>query len=38
MPKYTSGMTLLKNQFKVLLEKKILYTYRRWLMSLFFVS
>ncbi|CAH1731091.1 unnamed protein product [Aphis gossypii] len=33
---YTSGIDLLKNQFKVLLEKKIIYTYRRWLLSLLF--
>lgn len=36
MPKYTSGIFLMKNQFKVLLEKKVIYTYRRWLLSLFF--
>ncbi|XP_060873175.1 phospholipid-transporting ATPase ABCA3-like isoform X2 [Metopolophium dirhodum] len=36
MPKYTSGIILMKNQFKVLLEKKIIFTYRRWLLSLFF--
>ncbi|KAL5235297.1 hypothetical protein ACI65C_002707 [Semiaphis heraclei] len=36
MPKYTSGIALMKNQFKVLLEKKVIYTYRRWLLSLFF--
>ncbi|XP_060852919.1 phospholipid-transporting ATPase ABCA3-like isoform X2 [Rhopalosiphum padi] len=36
MPKYTNGINLMKNQFKVLLEKKAIYTYRRWLLSLFF--
>ncbi|XP_026811930.1 ATP-binding cassette sub-family A member 3-like isoform X2 [Rhopalosiphum maidis] len=36
MPKYTNGLNLMKNQFKVLLEKKAIYTYRRWLLSLFF--
>lgn len=36
MPKYTSGINLMKNQFQVLLEKKIVYTYRRWVLSLFF--
>ncbi|XP_026821418.1 ATP-binding cassette sub-family A member 3-like [Rhopalosiphum maidis] len=35
-PKYTSGIILLKNQFKVLLEKKIIYTHRKWFLSLFF--
>lgn len=37
MPKHTSGIHLLKNQLIVLLEKKIIYTYRRWLMTLIFV-
>lgn len=37
MPKYTSGINLLKNQFVVLFQKKIIYTYRRWLMTLIFV-
>ncbi|XP_025190796.1 ATP-binding cassette sub-family A member 3-like isoform X2 [Melanaphis sacchari] len=36
MPKYANGIILMKNQFKVLLEKKAIYTYRRWLFSLFF--
>uniref|UniRef100_A0A2S2QYG5 ATP-binding cassette sub-family A member 3 n=1 Tax=Sipha flava TaxID=143950 RepID=A0A2S2QYG5_9HEMI len=36
MPKYTSGITLLKNQVKVLLKKKILYSCRRWLLTLVF--
>ncbi|VVC36007.1 ABC transporter-like,P-loop containing nucleoside triphosphate hydrolase,AAA+ ATPase domain,ABC [Cinara cedri] len=36
MPKYVSGINLIKNQFKVLMKKKILYTYRRLLLTTVF--
>ncbi|XP_050530373.1 phospholipid-transporting ATPase ABCA3-like isoform X2 [Daktulosphaira vitifoliae] len=36
MPKYVSGITLLKNQIVVLLSKKILYSLRRWFLTLIF--
>ncbi|VVC36008.1 Hypothetical protein CINCED_3A013120 [Cinara cedri] len=36
MPKYTSGINLLINQFNVLFKKKVLYSYRRWLLTLVF--
>lgn len=38
MPKHTNGIHIFKNQLIGLLEKKIIYTYRRWLMTLIFVS
>lgn len=38
VPKYTIGIHFLTNQLKALLEKKVIYTYRKLSWSIFFVS